>query len=179
MHGLIADVFGAAQLRQPSVPYKPNETNMTTYRSFRRLCALAVLITTSPAMADEHVATAKQLIACAPPLMHGLRLITESGDTTMYMKQEGKLRGLYIAAEQSLKNGGYQRDYIDATLTEWTESQMQDFRQRNENNDYFEEAFRKCIPVYNGPQLELVNQWRQEQGISTDSSTPGIEQPLQ
>jgi len=152
---------------------------MTTHNLFRKLSALALLITTSPAMADEHIETAQQLIACAPPLMHGLRLITESGDTTMYMQQEGKLRGLYIAAEQSLKNGGYQRDYIDATLTEWTESEMEDFRQRNENNDYFEEAFRKCLPVYNGPQLELVNQWRQEQGILTDDSAPGIDQPLQ
>jgi hypothetical protein len=133
---------------------------MIRCNSLKTIAALAMAITTNSALADEHLETAQQLIACAPPLMHGLRLIAESGDTAMYVKQEGTLRGLYIAAEQSLKNGGYQQDYIDVTLNAWTEDQMQVFKERNEDGTYFEGAFKECIPVYNGPQLELVEQWR-------------------
>jgi hypothetical protein len=129
----------------------------------KTVAALAMVITINSALADEHLDTAQQLIACAPPLMHGLRIIAESGDTAMYVKQEGTLRGLYIAAEQSLKNGGYQQDYIDVTLNAWTESQMQAFKTRNADGTYFESAFKECVPVYNGPQLELVEQWREGQ----------------
>jgi len=148
---------------------------MITSKSIHTVFALAMVTAASSAPADEHLETAQQLIACAPPLMHGLRLIAESGDTAMYMQQEGTLRGLYIAAEQSLKNGGYQQDYIDVTLTDWTESELQAFRLRNENNTYFEKAFRECVPVYNGPQLELVDQWREEQGMAAESSPPGVD----
>jgi hypothetical protein len=136
---------------------------MIRCNAMKTVAALAMVITTNSALADEHLDTAQQLIACAPPLMHGLRRIAESGDTAMYVKQEGTLRGLYIAAEQSLKNGGYQQDYIDVTLNAWTESQMQAFKKRNEDGTYFESAFKECIPVYNGPQLELVEQWRESQ----------------
>jgi hypothetical protein len=133
---------------------------MIRCNSMKTIAARAMVITINSALADEHLDTAQQLIACAPPLMHGLRLIAESGDTAMYVKQEGTLRGLYIAAEQSLKNGGYQQDYIDVTLNAWTEDQMQVFKERNEDGTHFEDAFKECIPVYNGPQLELVEQWR-------------------
>jgi hypothetical protein len=136
---------------------------MIRCNSLKTIAALAMAFTTNSALADEHLETAQQLIACAPPLMHGLRLIAESGDTAMYVKQEGTLRGLYIAAEQSLKNGGYQQDYIDVTLNAWTEDQMQVFKERNEDGTYFESAFKECIPVYNGSQLELVEQWRESQ----------------
>ena len=137
----------------------------TIYNSIKTAAVLALALTTSEALADEHLETAQQLIACAPPLAHGLRLIAETGDIEMYNRQEGTFRGLYIAAQQSLKNGGYSQDYIDTALDEWTESHMQDFRMRNEDGAYFESAFRECLPVYNGPQLQLVNQWRAEQGI--------------
>ena len=136
---------------------------MIRCNAMKTVAALAMVITINSALADEHLDTAQQLIACAPPLMHGLRRIAESGDTAMYVKQEGTLRGLYIAAEQSLKNGGYQQDYIDVTLNAWTESQMQAFKTRNADGTYFESAFTECIPVYNGPQLELVEQWREGQ----------------
>ena len=136
---------------------------MIRCNAMKTVDAHAMVITINSALADEHLDTAQQLIACAPPLMHGLRLIAESGDTSMYVKQEGTLRGLYIAAEQSLKNGGYQQDYIDVTLNAWTESQMQVFKKRNDDGTYFEDAFKECIPVYNGPQLELVEQWREDQ----------------
>jgi hypothetical protein len=135
---------------------------MIRCNSMKTIAALAMVITTNSALADEHMETAQQLIACAPPLMHGLRLIAESGDTSMYVQQEGTLRGLYIAAEQSLKNGGYQQDYIDITLNSWTESETQAFKKHNEDGTYFEGAFKECIPMYNGPQLELVEQWREE-----------------
>jgi hypothetical protein len=135
---------------------------MARRNSIKTVAALTMAITANSALADEHLKTAQQLIACAPPLMYGLQLIAESGDTSMYVKQEGTLRGLYIAAEQSLKNGGYQQAYIDTTLNAWTENQMQVFKKRNEDGTYFEGAFKECIPVYNGPQLELVEQWREE-----------------
>jgi len=137
----------------------------TIYSSIKTAAVLALALTTSDALADEHLATAQQLVACAPPLAHGLRLIAETGDIEMYNRQEGTFRGLYVAAQQSLKNGGYSQDYIDTALDEWTESHMQNFSVRNEEGTYFENAFRECLPVYNGPQLELVEQWRAEQGI--------------
>ena len=135
----------------------------TIYNSIKTAAVLVLALTTGEALADEHLETAQALIACAPPLAHGLQLIAEMGDIEMYNRQEGTLRGLYIAAEQSLKNGGYRQDYINTALNEWTESHMQTFRVRNEDGIYFENAFRECLPVYNGPQLQLVNQWRAEQ----------------
>jgi hypothetical protein len=135
----------------------------TIYNSIKTAAVLALALTTSEALADEYLETAQELIACAPPLAHGLQLIAETGDIEMYNRQEGTLLGLYIAAQQSLKNGGYRQDYIDTALNEWTESHMQIFEMRNEDGTYFENAFRECLPVYNGPQLQLVNQWRAEQ----------------
>lgn len=134
------------------------------WNRFVKIATSLVFTFTTPAFADQYLDTAQELVKCAAVSTHASEVAEEAGESETAKTMEGTASGGLIAAQQSLENGGYREDYIDAVLPEWFDSHMQSFALRNQDAGYFQKAMMDCVPVINGPQKVLVNQWRETAG---------------
>ena len=128
----------------------------------KTLLPILLLVSTTAVMAeDAHLETAQDMVSCVPSYLNAMEMASNAGLDDMAEQFEGSARGALIAAEQSLKNGGYEQDWIDTVMTDWAESYSVSFKYRNTEQGYFQSEVERCGPL-SKTQTTLVNQWRSE-----------------
>jgi hypothetical protein len=112
---------------------------------------------------DKDLQIAQDMASCFPVMIHASQVARDNGLEDMATELEGSARGAMVAAEQSLRNGGYSEDYVNASLPDWVETRMTSFKYRNTEGTYFTQEMERCGAL-NPVQTQLVNQWRSENG---------------
>ena len=112
---------------------------------------------------DNDLRASQDIASCVPVMTHASQVARANGMEDMAIVLDGAGLGAMIAAEQSLRNGGYNQDYIDASLPGWVESYMISFKYKNTGDAYFAQEMERCSAL-NSLQAQLVNQWRMENG---------------
>ena len=112
---------------------------------------------------DNDLRASQDIASCVPVMTHASQVARANGMEDAAVELEGVGLGAMIAAEQSLRNGGYNQDYIDASLPGWVESYMTSFKYKNTGDAYFAQEMERCLAL-NSLQAQLVNQWRMESG---------------